>query len=154
VAITDGAKAIQARLVAIFGVAITLILDWYHLRKKVTELMSMIASTKHEKGLHLEWICRHLWRGQVPEVLQYLRIQVKAKNTAKLQELIGYMEKHDGEIVDYARRQQAGKPIGSGRMEKGVDQVIGSRQKKKGMSWSQKGSKALAILKVVELNHQ
>jgi hypothetical protein len=36
----------------------------------------------------------------------------------------------------------------------GVDQVIGYRQKKKGMSWSQKGSKALAILKVVELNSQ
>jgi len=46
------------------------------------------------------------------------------------------------------------KSIGSGRMEKGVDQVIGYRQKKKGMSWSQKGSKALAILKVVELNSQ
>lgn len=64
------------------------------------------------------------------------------------------MEKHQGEIVDYERRQQAGKPIGSGRMEKGVDQVIGSRQKNKGMSWSQKGSKALAIFKAVELNHQ
>jgi hypothetical protein len=30
VAMTDGAKAIRARLLAIFGVAITLILDWYH----------------------------------------------------------------------------------------------------------------------------
>jgi len=37
-------------------------------------------------------------------------------------------------------------------MEKGVDQVIGQRQKKKAMSWSAKGSRALAILKVVELN--
>jgi len=64
------------------------------------------------------------------------------------------LEKHRREIIDYERRQQAGKSIGSGRMEKAVDQVIGSRQKKKGMSWSQKGSKALAILKTVELNHQ
>src|SRR2546428_5430694 len=31
VAITDGAKAIRSRFVAIFGMAITLILDWYHL---------------------------------------------------------------------------------------------------------------------------
>ena len=64
------------------------------------------------------------------------------------------MERQQGEIIDYERRQKAGKSIGSGRMEKGVDQVIGYRQKKKGMSWSQKGSKALAILKTVELNNQ
>ena len=41
---------------------------------------------------------------------------------------------------------------GSGRVEKAVDLVIGNRQKRKGMSWSSLGSKALAILKVVELN--
>jgi hypothetical protein len=64
------------------------------------------------------------------------------------------MAKHQGAIVDDERRQQAGNPSGSGRMEKGVDQVMGSRQKKKGMSWSQTGSKALAIFKAVELNHQ
>jgi hypothetical protein len=40
----------------------------------------------------------------------------------------------------------------SGRVEKGVDQVIGHRQKRKGSSWRPKGSKALAILKILELN--
>ena len=39
-------------------------------------------------------------------------------------------------------------------MEKGVDLVIGHRQKHKGMSWRALGSKALAILKVVEFNGQ
>ena len=39
-------------------------------------------------------------------------------------------------------------------MEKGVDQVVGYRQKKKGMSWCSVGSQSLAILKVVELNGQ
>ena len=66
--------------------------------------------------------------------------------------LITYVEKHQAEIIDYERRQKAGKPIGSGRMEKAVDQVIGARQKSKDMSWSPMGSKALGILKVVELN--
>jgi hypothetical protein len=51
-------------------------------------------------------------------------------------------------------RRQTGKTIGSGRMEKGVDQVIGNRQKHKGMSWSILGSRALAILKVTECNGQ
>ena len=154
VAITDGAKAIRSRLSAIFGMPITLILDWYHLEKKVTEFMSMIASNKKEKALYLGFIFLQLWRGKVQESLPYLRTQVSARNAEKLKELIGYLEKHQGEIIDYERRQKAGKSIGSGRMEKGVDQVIGYRQKKKGMSWSQKGSKALAILKTVELNNQ
>ena len=44
--------------------------------------------------------------------------------------------------------------IGSGYIEKGCDQVVGHRQKKKGMSWRETGSRSLGILKVVELNHQ
>lgn len=55
-------------------------------------------------------------------------------------------------IIDYQRRQRAGKVIGSGRMEKGCDLVIGHRQKKKGMSWSLAGSRSLALLKLAELN--
>jgi len=37
-------------------------------------------------------------------------------------------------------------------MEKAVDQVVGMRQKKKGMSWNATGSHALALLKIAELN--
>ena len=44
--------------------------------------------------------------------------------------------------------------IGSGYIEKGCDQVVGHRQKKKGMSWREAGSRSLGILKVAELNHQ
>ena len=36
----------------------------------------------------------------------------------KRQELLGYLEKHAAEIINYERRQQAGKCLGSGRMEK------------------------------------
>ncbi len=35
VAITDGAKTIRHRLFAIFGTAVAVILDWYHLGKKL-----------------------------------------------------------------------------------------------------------------------
>src|SRR5262249_17232933 len=65
-----------------------------------------------------------------------------------------YLEKQESEILASERRQKAGKSIGSGRMEKGVDQVIGARQKSNGMSWRPTGSKALGTLKVVELNGQ
>ena len=154
VAITDGAKAIRGRLLATFGMTVVIILDWFHLGKKVRELMSMIAPTKAEKVTYLKFIFYHLWHGKTEAVLDYLKTVVKTKNPEKLAELIGYIEKHKSEIIDYKRRQQAGKVIGSGRIEKGCDQVIGHRQKKKGMSWSEVGSKSLGILKVAELNNK
>lgn len=83
-----------------------------------------------------------------------MKTQVAPKNEEKRFELIGYLEKHKSEIIDYHRRKKAGKIIGSGLMEKGCDQVIGRRQKKKGMSWRDVGSRSLGILKVVELNQQ
>jgi len=154
VAITDGAKSIRSSLQIIFGIAITIILDWYHLSKKVTEFLSMIARNKHEKKKHLDLILSCLWKGEIEPVLTYLTTDVIARNPDRLQELILYLKKHQSEIINYERRQLAGKTIGSGRMEKGVDQVIGKRQKDNAMSWSRKGSKALAILKVAELNNQ
>ena len=154
VAITDGAKAIRGRLLAIFGITITIILDWYHLCKKIRELMSMIARNKEEKIKHMRELFYYLWRGMVDETLEYLKTEVIARNKRKLLELITYIEKHKAEIIDYRRRKEAGKSIGSGQMEKGVDQVIGFRQKKKGMSWSKAGSKSLGILKVAELNNR
>jgi hypothetical protein len=118
------------------------------------ELMSMVARTKQEKAVHVAHLLDHLWHGRTDAALTYLRRDVQAKNLQQLAALVTYLEKHQAEIIDYGRRQRAGKPIGSGRMEKGVDQVIGARQKHKGMRWSPTGSKALGILKVVELNQQ
>lgn len=66
----------------------------------------------------------------------------------------GYLSKHQSEIINYNRRSRAGKTIGSGQVKKGVDLTVGSRQKNRGMSWSPKGSKALCLLKVAELNGQ
>lgn len=153
VAITDGAKSIRNTLLAVFGVAITIILDWYHLHKKVYEFLSMVALTKLDRLKHQNAIFPLLWKGETQGAISYLSTEVKARNPDRLQELIAYLQKHQPEIINYERRQQASKSIGSGRMEKAVDQVIGKRQKDNSMSWSRKGSKALAILKVAELNN-
>jgi hypothetical protein len=112
VAISDGAKDIRNLLMTIFGVLIVIILDWYHLCKKVREFMSMIARNQQEKAEHLEFLLHHLWHAQTQEVLDYLNTKVKAKNEEKLQKLIGYIEKHQEEIIDYDRRKKAGKKVG------------------------------------------
>jgi hypothetical protein len=120
VAISDGAKDIRNLLMNVFGVVIVIILSLYHLCKKVRGFMSMIAKNKQEKAEHIEFLLYHLWHGQTQEVLDYLNTKVKAKNEEKLQELIGYIEKHQEEIVDYDRRKKAGKEVGS-KPEEDVD---------------------------------
>ena len=154
VAITDGARNIRLLFEQVFGQPVTLILDWYHLRKKCYELMSMIARNKAEKETYIQIILAHLWQGQTNEALAYLQTQVVVRNQTKFEELLTYLRKHTTEIINYEKRQLAGKTIGSGRMEKGVDQTIGHRQKRKGLSWRDLGSRALGLLKMVELNHQ
>jgi len=131
-----------------------MILDWYHLCKKLREMMSMIAANKLEKIKHLKFLLSQLWQGNTTIALEYLKHQVQTRNLDKWNELLGYLEKHQHQIINYKRRTQAGKTIGSGRAEKGVDLTIGLRQKNKGMSWSRLGSRALSLLKVTELNGQ
>jgi len=80
VAITDGAKVIRQRLATVFGTGVVVILDWYHLCKKLRGLMSMIAINKVEKSRHLKFLFSHLWQGKTAIALEYLRTSVIVKN--------------------------------------------------------------------------
>lgn len=151
VALTDGARGIRQDLLALFGERVRVVLDWFHLAKRVYALLSMVAHGKQEREAWERVVLSHLWRGRVQEALAFLST-VTARNGKALSDLRVYLSKHAEEIIDYEARQAAGKWIGSGRMEKAVDQVIGSRQKDQGMSWTLGGSRALALLKVAELN--
>ena len=122
VAITDGASNIRKRLNKLSCQGITLILDWYHLCKKLREFLSMITRNKTEKSEHSKFLFFNLWRGNTSEVITYLQSKIKARNQQKLDELITYITKHESEIINYEWRRQTGKTIGSGRMEKRVDE--------------------------------
>ncbi|MEM9847545.1 MAG: hypothetical protein AAF847_06630, partial [Bacteroidota bacterium] len=97
-----------------------------------------------------------LWEGKTLDTIDYMNKEVNPSEyrAHKKVELIHYLDKHESEIIDYGRRKAAGKTIGSGRAESSVNQVIGLRQKNKGMSWTPRGSKALGILKSLEMNQQ
>lgn len=151
VAITDGAKCIRVDLAAIFGQGVRVILDWYHLDKRVYSLLSMAAHSMKEREEWEKQVDAFLWRGQVEQARNFL-LSLSPSNKTAMKDLVTYLDKHEVEIIDYERRQKAGKDIGSGRMEKAVDQVVGKRQKGNGMSWTQIGTRALALLKVAELN--
>lgn len=154
VAISDGAKAIRSQLAAIVGHAVTLILDWFHLGKKVCEKMTMVARNKQEKLTHIKETLRLLWRGDTPAAIDYLLNNVVCRNEQVRDELVAYLQNHSAEIIDYGKRRDAGKSIGSGRVEKGVDQVVGQRQKRDGMSWTDRGCQALTVLRTAILNNE
>ena len=109
------------------------VLDWYHLEQRVYQHLSMAAHHSQERESWQQQMLAFLWRGQVAAAQEFL-CALEVRNAKARAELYGYLDKHACEIIDYERRQQAGKPIGSGRMEKCVDQVVGHRQKGKGMS--------------------
>jgi len=153
VALTDGASCIRAHLAEVFGERVVIVLDWYHLTKKLKEKLSQICyGSAHRKEVE-QAMASWLWRGDVESALTELE-GFEPRKPDVLESLVNYLEKHSEEIIDYERRQAAGKPIGSGRMEKAVDQAIGHRQKRKGMSWVEKGSRTLACLRCIELNGQ
>jgi hypothetical protein len=150
-ALSDGARSIRQDLAALFGSEVRIVLDWYHLCKRVYAGLSLCAHGKSERESWEHTVLAHLWQGQVSEAKTFLW-GLQARNPQALQDLIGYLDKHQDEIIDYQRRKQSGKPIGSGPAEKAVDQVVGMRQKDQGMSWTKTGSRTLALLKVAELN--
>ncbi len=92
----------------------------------------MVAHSRAEREQMEGRVLSFLWHGRLAEALSYLR-GVSARREEALSELVTYLEKHSSEIIDYEQRAKAGKVIGSGRMEKAVDQAVGMRQKKKGM---------------------
>ena len=114
------------------------------------ELMGMVVCTTQANAVHVAHLLDHLWHGRADAALTYLRRAVQAKNPELWAALMTYLEKHRAESIDDSRRQWASKPIGSGRMEKGVEQVIGARQKHKGIHGSPTGSQALGIFNVME----
>ena len=145
VVISDGSRTIKNRSVELFGEQYQHILDWYHLRKKIKELMSMIAPNKDFKSQYVTELSTLLWYGNIEQAMENLK-KYQTKNQEKHQELIDYLTKNQPFIIDYAKRKQAGKTIGSGRMEKTIDCIVARRQKEKAMSWSEKGSNALAVV--------
>ena len=52
-------------MIRIFGENVCIILDWYHLNKKLRDLISTIAINKKEKVDHLINLRGLLWEGKV-----------------------------------------------------------------------------------------
>ena len=131
------------------------ILDWYHLLKKVKDRISRMGGSKAEKKALQKALVRALWNGQVTAALAILEAyRPTAKNLAALEELVGYLQDREKALPNYRERRAQRQYIGSGQAEKTNDLLVARRQKNRGMHWNIDTSEALAWLKALQLNHE
>lgn len=149
---TDGARNIKNSIADFFSFCPhRVILDWFHLKKKCQELLSMALKGKDIRNKVLQKLLRILWTGNVKGAVSYLETLDAAliKNQKWLQEQIHYLLRKEDGIVCYALRAHFGLRNSSNCVEKENDLLVAQRQKHNGMSWSVHGSCALAAIEMV-----
>ena len=154
---TDGAMNIKNYINRIFGFHPYIqILDWYHLKKKCMELLSMAIAGKDKRNSVLEKLLRFLWVGDMNEAKNYLDSLSPpyVKSQKWLNETIAYLKRKEDCIPCYAVRAKLGLRISSNPVEKANDILVAQRQKHNGMAWSPKGSGALASIEMIYRNSQ
>jgi hypothetical protein len=130
-----------------------LVLDWYHLKKKCSDLCSMVCKNKKTKASLMGGLLPLLWQGQVEQAMVLLEsCRSECRNEKKLDELIGYLAARQPYIPNYRQRRANQFYIGSAHAEKACDLIVARRQKHKGMHWSEKTADGLAALKTLTLN--
>lgn len=153
---TDGARNISANIEEMFSFhPYTIILDWYHLKKRCQEYLSMSIKGKEQRNEILQKLLRILWAGNVDDAicfLQNLNADV-LRPVTRVKDLCQYLEKHRDHIPSYALRAELGFRNSSNRVEKANDLIVAQRQKHNGMSWSTSGSGALAQITALIANH-
>jgi hypothetical protein len=132
----------------------SVILDWYHGRKKCRELLSMALQGSKIRHAVLGQLMPLLWYGLVDQAIDYRSTIPKAwiKNHDERIHLMTYLDKNRPMIPVSAVRRELGLRHSSNRGEKSNDLLVAQRQKHHGMSWSTSGSVALASVTAVKKN--
>lgn len=155
--LTDGAQDLRSHIRSVFQFhPYTVILDWFHLKKRCQEWLSMAIRGKDKRNAILEKLLRYLWVGDVKNASAFLLSLDPSdiKNRKWLEDLLGYYEKKGDAITCYALRAKLGLRNSSNPVEKANDLIVAQRQKHNGMAWSPDGSGSLAALQMIYLNHQ
>ena len=147
---SDGAKEIKDYAEKFFSWRpYILILDWFHLAKRIREMISMcLKMPRDKKGSVIKKILNYLWVGNVDGAITYIRGFKSSiiKNADVHEEMVAYLLRKKENICCHALRREFKLRLSSNTAEKSNDLVVADRQKHNGMSWSYEGSGALALL--------
>jgi hypothetical protein len=149
----DGASWIRTWFEGLGIFPKTMILCWWHLRKRCYEQMSSAGGPKDRRRAFEKELLGRLWEGKVDAAIELLKGALEwVRNPPAVEELIGYLEKRREYIPDYQQRKRAGLWIASTRVEKFNDWEVSGRCKHQGMSWTPQGVLALAALEAARRN--
>lgn len=146
---TDGARNLKNAIERVFGdFKPQIILDWYHVSKRIMEMLSMaLSGTIDQKRQYRSAVCKYLWVGDTDSAINELKsfeANGLVRNKSKLEEAINYVQNRAPYLTCYALRKELGLRNSSSPAEKANDILVAKRQKHNGMSWSSVGSIALA----------
>ena len=153
----DGAPEIKNAIKDIYGWRpYQIILDWYHLKKKCKERLSMALKGSKIRNDVLKEVLSLLWLGKVDSAALYLLNldNSKVRNAEEIKKLIGYFNRNLSNIPCYALRKKLGLRTSSNQGEKANDLVVAQRQKHNGMCWSKPRSSGLANIRTLFLNKE
>ena len=135
---------------------IGIILDWYHLAKKCGELLSQVMNGRELRNEALNKLKPLLWYGLTDKAIEFLLEipEQNIKNPQVLEKLLAYLERNRPYIPCYAARKELGLCNSSAVGEKTNDLIVSDRQKHNGMSWTKKGTVALAAITALKYNNE
>jgi len=157
----DGADWIKTEADLHFPQA-TQILDWPHLWRKIQAAIRAVGPGQSKvrrawRKEQYEQLLPLLWQGHVDAALthlQTLRPGPDCEPIEALEEALTYLENQRDWIGNYQQWQDAGYPVGSGLVERGVAVVINPRMKRRGMRGLHVNATAVVALRVHLLNAQ
>jgi len=154
----DGQKTLQAAILRAFVwfKNIGILLDWYHLEDKCARQLSLAMKGTTLRNEALADLTKLLWDGRVESAITFLRHlpRTHLKQPDEIRGLIGYLERNRPYIPCYEVRKRLGLRNSSNIGEKMNDLLVSNRQKHQGMSWSERGSSAIAALEALKRNNQ
>lgn len=154
------------------------ILDWYHLRRRVSKLNTVVhgrPTASQLRSADHDWLSRlagglnwRLWHGRAQEAMRRLAVMpyVLGKSTVCRKpaarqirrltlELLGYLRNNADSLPNYGRRYRAGRRISSAFVESAVNQLIDKRMSKsQQMRWDPRSAHLLLQVRVRVIDGQ
>lgn len=156
VALTDGAEALQQRLLTHLP-GYTLVLDIIHASEYLWDAANAVLGERHPD--RTAWVRRHLRQvlaGQTAAVITALEEAatdpaLAATPRQAIQRTVGYYRRNLP-YMHYDAYLAQGWPIGTGVVEGACGHLVKDRMQQAGMRWTQAGAQAVLDLRAVRLN--
>jgi hypothetical protein len=137
-----------------YAPGVVCVLDWFHLKKKTYESLSMaLRCSLDEKKTIRSIVLEALFMGNVEWAIAFLSsLDGEDVNKGRMADYYKYLKRKRRYIINYRLRQSLGYKISSQSVEGANNLLVASRQKRGG-AWSVDGSVAMATLTAAERNN-